>query len=98
MGLVEFSDAVVQDDIDRLPGYLLFTPALTRVLLAAGTNAGISWYGLQLDNGTRDVAAVEHEISSQPRHGETQFHVTSLNEAQRRVLSSQTGSPWPRSP
>ena len=36
----------------RLPG-----------LLAAHTSGGISWYGLRLRHGARDVAAVEREIS-----------------------------------
>ena len=83
VGLVEFSNTVVQDDIDRPQGYLLLTPALTRVLLAAGTSSGITWYGLQLDNGARDVAAVEREIILQlPHLAAAQFHVPSVNEAQ----------------
>ncbi len=82
VGLVEFNNAVVQDGIDRRQGYVLLTPALTRVLLAAGTSSGVSWYGLQLDHGARDVTAVEREISGQLRLGLAQFHVASLNEAQ----------------
>ena len=50
-GLVEFNDELVQDDTDRPQGDLLFTPALTKTLLAAGTSSGISWYGLKLDGG-----------------------------------------------
>ena len=42
VGVVEFSNTVVQDDIDRPLGYLVLTPALTRVLLAAGTSSGLS--------------------------------------------------------
>jgi hypothetical protein len=83
VGLVEFSNAVVQDDIDRPQGYLLLTPALTRVLLAAHTSGGITQYGLQLDDGARDVAVVEREIDSQLGNGgQAQFHVASINEAQ----------------
>jgi len=83
VGLAEFSNTVVQDDIDRPQGYLLLTPALTRVLVAAGTSSGISFYGLQLARGPRDVAAVEREIDhGLPARGTVQFHVTSVNEAQ----------------
>jgi FtsX-like permease family len=83
VGLAEFSNTVVQDDIGRPLGYLLLTPALTRVLVAAGTSSGFSFYGLQLRGGARDVAAVEREIDSGlPVLGAAQFHVTSVNEAQ----------------
>ena len=83
VGLVEFSNAVIQDDIDRPQGYLLLTPALTRVLLAAHTSGGITQYGLQLDGGARDVAVVEREIDSQLGNGgQAQFHVAAVNEAQ----------------
>ena len=83
VGLVEFSNAVVQDDIDRPQGYLLLTPALTRVLLAARTSGGITQYGLQLDYGARDLAVVEREIDSQLGNGgQAQFHVASINAAQ----------------
>ena len=61
--MVEFNSGVVQDDIDRPQAYLLLTPALTRVLLAAHTSGGISWYGLRLRHGARDQAAVERETS-----------------------------------
>lgn len=82
-GLVEFSNTVVQDDIDRHQGYLLLTPALTRRLLAAGTSSGITWYGLQLHRGARDVAPVEREIDSRLSHlAAAQFHVASVNQAQ----------------
>jgi hypothetical protein len=57
VGLVQFSNTVVQDDIDRPLGYLVLTPALARVLLAAGTSSGISFYGLQFHNGPGDAAA-----------------------------------------
>jgi hypothetical protein len=83
VGLVQFSNTVVQDDIDRPLGYLVLTPALARMLLAAGTSSGISFYGLQFHNGPGDVAAVEREINHQaPAAGGAQFHVTSVNEAQ----------------
>jgi hypothetical protein len=83
VGLAEFNTAVVQDDIDRPQGYLLLTPALTRVLLTDHASGGITLYGLQLDHGARDVAVVEREINSELGNtGQAQFHVASVNEAQ----------------
>ena len=85
VGLVEFSSSVVQDDIDRPQGYLLLTPALTRVLLTDGTSSGITWYGLQFTHGARDAVAVEREINGMlPHLAAAQFHVASVNEAQAR--------------
>jgi hypothetical protein len=83
VGLVDFNNEIVQDDIDRQQGLLLLTPALSRELLPAGTNSGISWYGLQLDHGARDAAAVESEINGQLRQTATAFfHVAGVSEAQ----------------
>jgi hypothetical protein len=63
-GLAEFNDELVQDDADRPQGDLLFTPALTKTLLAAGTSSGISWYGLKLDGGAGSIPAVEREADA----------------------------------
>jgi hypothetical protein len=83
VGLVEFNNEIVQDDIDRQQGLLLLTPALSRELLRAGTGSGISWYGLQLDHGARDTAIVESEINGQLRQTATAFyHVAAVSEAQ----------------
>jgi len=82
VGLVEFSNAVVQDDIDRPQSDLLLTPALTGKLLKAGTSSGISLYGLQLDHGAQGVAAVEREINGHLGNGgQAWFKVASVNEA-----------------
>ena len=82
-GLVEFNDELVQDDTDRPQGDLLFTPALTKTLLAAGTSSGISWYGLKLDGGAGSVPAVEREADARlGAGGAAWFSVTSADEAQ----------------
>jgi FtsX-like permease family len=85
-GLVEFNTALVQDDTDSPQGDLLFTPALTPALLAAGTNGGITWYGLRLDGGAASVPAVEREIKARVGGGGASFQVPSVDEA--RVQSS----------
>ena len=46
VGLVEFSDGVVQDEVDRFPTFALFTPALTHKLLANGMTFA-TYYGIQ---------------------------------------------------
>jgi FtsX-like permease family len=82
-GLVEFNDELVQDDTDRPQGDLVFTPALTKTLLAAGTSSGISWYGLKLDGGTGSVPAVEREADARlGAGGAAWFRVASADEAQ----------------
>jgi hypothetical protein len=82
-GLVEFNDELVQDDTDRPQGDLLFTPALTKTLLAAGTSSGISWYGLKLDGGAGSVPAVEREANANlGAGGAAWFKVASADEAQ----------------
>ena len=82
-GLVEFNDELVQDDADRPQGDLLFTPALTKTLLAAGTSSGISWYGLKLDGGAGSVPAVEREADARlGAGGAAWFRVASADEAQ----------------
>ncbi|MFY9849614.1 MAG: hypothetical protein WAK83_18775, partial [Trebonia sp.] len=82
-GLVEFNDELVQDDTDRPQGDLLFTPTLTKTLLAAGTSSGISWYGLKLDGGADSVPAVEGEADARlGAGGAAWFRVASADEAQ----------------
>jgi hypothetical protein len=82
-GLIEFNDELVQDDTDRPQGDLLFTPALTKTLLAAGTSSGISWYGLKLDGGAGRVPAVEREADARlGAAAAAWFRVASADEAQ----------------
>ncbi len=81
VGLVAFNNEVVEDDTDRLPTNVLFTPALTRSLLDSGSTQG-TWYGLQLVGGNRSVPAVEQEIDRLlPAGNAAFFRVTSFGEA-----------------
>lgn len=61
VGLVVFNNEVIEDDADRLPTNVLFTPALTKLTLGFNGTQG-SWFGLQLAHPARDVPAVESEI------------------------------------
>ncbi len=80
VGTIEFPDQVVSDDVDRLPTYVLFTPAFTT---HAARSALYPYYGLVLDHGDAYVAAVEQEIIRLLPSGESyNFHVTSVVEAQ----------------
>ncbi|MCU1453783.1 MAG: hypothetical protein JWN46_1929 [Acidimicrobiales bacterium] len=66
VGLVVFNNEVVQDDVDRSATAVVFGPALTRPLLAAGGigAGGATYYGVQLAHGARDVPAVEHAFTA----------------------------------
>jgi hypothetical protein len=84
VGLVTFNSEVVQDDVDRLPTLVLFTPALTREVLAdAGRGAGgATYYALRLDHGSRDIAVVEKEfVGLLPKGAVSNFHLTAPVEA-----------------
>jgi hypothetical protein len=80
VGLVVFSSRVVNDDVDRFPTYVLFTPALTAKL---GAEQVFPTYFLRLKHGDADVATVENEIIDVlPRGTSYNFHVTSVAEGQ----------------
>ena len=81
VGVVVFNDQVIQDDADRLPTNMVFSPARTRSLLEPGGTQG-TWYGLQLVHGNRDVPLVERAIIGLfPPGSAVFFRVTSLGEA-----------------
>lgn len=62
VGIGLYNTAVVQDDIEAENSiFVLFTPALTRQLTQCCSQN--STVALRLDGGTRDVAAVENEIT-----------------------------------
>ena len=84
VGIVVFNNhAVVHDDVDHFVSYALFTPALTRSLIASGSFWPFVVYGLQLDHGSHDLAAVEREIIGLiPRGAEYNFYVPSVIEAE----------------
>ncbi|HVA04637.1 MAG TPA: hypothetical protein VMU64_12940 [Acidimicrobiales bacterium] len=66
VGLVQLNNAIVQDDIDRLPTFIFFTPALGREIVADGGQGegGAITYGLQVDGGNAGVAKVEREFAA----------------------------------
>ena len=75
VGTVVLNDEVVLDEVDRVPTFMIFTPALTRPFVGAGVH--YDNYALQLDHGARDVPAVEREIiAALPRGATSNFHVT----------------------
>ena len=78
-GIVEFNNEIVQDDIDRAYGFVVFTPSLVREvgrLVAGGLRPAN--YALQLNHGSKDVVKVEQEIVRIiPRGYVYDFHVTS---------------------
>ena len=79
VGLVQVSNAIVEDDIDRYPTFVFFTPAMGRAIVADGGqgNEGAVSYYLQLDRGDRGVAAVEREFAAVSPPGNTYgFHST----------------------
>ncbi len=84
VGLVQVSNAVVQDDIDRYPSFEFFTPALGRSIVhdAGQGEEGAITYGLQLDRGARGVPAAEREFASVSPPGNTYgFHAIGAVEA-----------------
>jgi len=84
VGIVQFSSAVVQDDIDHYPTFVFFTPQVGRAVLAdgdKGTDQAI-YYGLQLDRGSSGVSAVERELDAlTPPGTDLAFHALAPVEA-----------------
>jgi hypothetical protein len=77
VGLVQVSNAIVEDDIDRYPTFVFFTPALGQAIAADGGEGsqGAITYGLQLDRGSSAVAEVEREFAAVAPPGNTYgFH------------------------
>ena len=82
VGIVAFASSVVHDQVDRFPAHILFTPALTDTLLAAG-GAGFTDYALTLRHGAADVPAVEQQlVRILPPSSTYTFHVTAVAEDQ----------------
>jgi hypothetical protein len=81
VGRAVFSQEVVQDDIDAgLNGNAVFTPALMRRLTSCCVK--FTWSALRLEEGSRDVPAVEQEVQSAlPSHLPVIFSVSSLTQA-----------------
>ena len=80
VGIVVFNNQVIEDDADRLPTDILFTPALTRTLIASKAVQG-TWYAMQLLNGSRNISTVEKSlIRLLPSGSDANFTVTLLTE------------------
>jgi hypothetical protein len=76
VGTVIPNTDVLLDQVDRSPELLIYTPALTKLLV----NNGLHYnnYALQLDHGVRNLSVVEREIiDNLPPHTTYTFHVTS---------------------
>ena len=80
VGIMVVNNQVVQDDVDRYPATVLFTPALAH---AASNEAVNTIFGLQLEQGAHDVADTEKAfIDALPGPANYDFHVTARIEAQ----------------
>jgi len=74
-GLVVFPNDVVQDDVDRYPAYMVFTPALTRRIQSA---AYYPTYSIKLRPGTSIAKAEQALINAIPPGFLYNFHLTSV--------------------
>jgi hypothetical protein len=65
VGLITLNSEIVEDDIDRVPTFAVFTPALARVMLANPNESfsSASTFSIQTKGGSRTTAAVETELS-----------------------------------
>ena len=98
VGLVQLNNAIVQDDIDRLPTFIFFTPALGQEVVADGgqVEGGAITYGLQVDGGNAGVATVEREFAAPgPDRHHLRRSTPSLPSRPRWTgRSSRSPSPW----
>ncbi|HEY1828186.1 MAG TPA: FtsX-like permease family protein [Acidimicrobiales bacterium] len=64
VGLIQFSSGVVQDDVDRVPTLVLFTPAFAQEILPRPglPLATAATYGIQIVGGNGAVARVERDL------------------------------------
>jgi hypothetical protein len=77
VGTIVPNDDVLLDQVDRIPEFTVFTPALTKQLVNNGPN--YNQYALQLDHGVRDLSKVEREIiAALPPRTTYAFHVNSV--------------------
>jgi hypothetical protein len=80
VGIVVINVQLVQDDVDRLPATVVFTPALAD---EASAEALGTFYRLQFDRGAHDVAAAELAfLRKVPAGVAPSFHTTARIEAQ----------------
>jgi len=80
VGIVVFNNQVVEDDTDRLPTNVVYTPAFTR-LVPNGATQG-TWYGIQLDHPGPSVSTEEQRLLHVLPPGATgNFSLTATTEA-----------------
>lgn len=79
VGIVGDAETVANDQIDELPGAVIFTPALTRALPLS--TVAYPQYDLTVPGGSTGVGRVERELVSMlPRAATYTFNVTSAHE------------------
>lgn len=79
VAIVAFNDAVIQDDTDRTPVNLVFTPALARTEENQGNG---TWYAIRLKPGVKDIGQVEQQLTRLlPAGGIDNFKLTAATEA-----------------
>ena len=80
VGIVIFNNQVIEDDSDRLGTDSVFTPALSRMLVAQHAVQG-TWYAMQLSGGTKAIPEVEKSlIPLLPSGADPNFTVAALTE------------------
>lgn len=80
VGIVEFNNQVIEDDTDRLPTNVVYTPALARLIPNSETEG--TWYGIQLRAGVHNIAAIEQQLLGVLGPGGVgNFSVTAATEA-----------------
>jgi hypothetical protein len=78
VGIVVFNNQVIQDDADRYPTNILFTPALTRTLLTSSAYG--TWYAMRLAHGTATPALEGTLLHLLPSGSDANFSLTSIAE------------------
>ncbi len=80
VGIIVLNNQVIEDDADRLPTDVLFTPALTRTLVDSAAVEG-TWYSIQLAHGASIPAVEEKLLRLLPSGSDPNFTVTAITEA-----------------
>jgi hypothetical protein len=65
VGFASLSTEIVEDDIDRVPSFIILTPALVKEVFARSGQdfTGAEVFSIQTDHGSSDVATVELEMA-----------------------------------
>ncbi len=80
VGIIAFNNQVVEDDTDRLPTNVVYTPAFTRLVPIDATQG--TWYGIQLDHPGPNLSTIEQALLHVlPPGAAGNFSVTATSEA-----------------